>query len=203
MKRYIEKIPLWFLRVVAILTAIPLIYLAWEFSQHEGDSSDINPQEVRALRVGSQAADFAVPAIRVAAAADFRLSSLKGHPVILHFWATWCGPCIHELPELLKLAQKIRKEGFSLVAVAVDEDWQVVDRFFTKYPHLMPMREQMVLILDPQGVVANLYGVSRFPETLLINQAFVIDNKMVGAQPWLSPQMQRYLDRLKGKEEGQ
>jgi hypothetical protein len=56
-----------------------------------------------------------------------------------------------------------------------------------------------VLILDPGGEIAAKFGSTRFPETFLINAAGVIDNKLVGAQPWGDPQIMPYLERLKSR----
>lgn len=197
----LKKIPPWLQRVVVIIVIAPLVYFAWEMGQQ--DHSPLTPGKgaVSAVRVGSPATDFKVPASLVGNQKTFQLSSVKGTPIIFHFWATWCGPCIHELPELIKLAQKTRSEGFTIIAVVFDDDWQTVERFFTRHPKLAPLRDVAVLILDPHGTVTNLYNVSLFPETLLINRDFVVDNKLVGPQPWLSKEIWRYLDRLK-KEKG-
>ena len=193
-----EKIPLWFLRVIAAIGLIAVIFLVWQHF-HVDDDIAFQEPDSQETAIGAPASDFAVPANQVANKKKFQLSSVKGFPIILHFWATWCGPCVQELPQLIKLAQQMRQQGFVVVAVAMDEDWRTVDRFFIKHPNLAEMRNQMVLILDPPGTIANQYGVSRFPETLLINSGFVVDNKLIGAQPWTHPKMQLYLERLKKK----
>jgi thiol-disulfide isomerase/thioredoxin len=196
MKLFRNKIPLWLLRVAIALALAAVIYFVWSAAQTEENGSLLS-EEVASVHVGTAAPDFVADGNQVASKTKFQLSSVKGFPIILHFWATWCGPCVEELPELLTLAKKLRPEGFTVVAVAVDEDWHTVDRFFQRHPNLATMRDHMVLVLDPPGRVAGIFGVSRFPETLLINKSFIIDNKMTGAQLWTSPRMRTYLERLK------
>jgi thiol-disulfide isomerase/thioredoxin len=62
-------------------------------------------------------------AVRVISEAELRSDLLrrKGHPVILHFWATWCGPCLDELPQLARLAAGARRQGIDFVAVSLDD----------------------------------------------------------------------------------
>ncbi|RYZ98978.1 MAG: TlpA family protein disulfide reductase, partial [Proteobacteria bacterium] len=147
--------------------------------------------------IGRPAPDFSVPASRVWAKQDFKFTSVKGYPVFLHFWATWCGPCLQELPELLKLAEAQRPKGVTFIAVAIDQSWNDLEKFFAQYPHLRPLTERMVVILDPDSEIANKFGSSRFPETFLINEAMLIDNKFVGAQDWSDPRVETFLKALR------
>lgn len=155
------------------------------------------PLTVSPIRVGTLAPDFSVPAENIWVRKEFQLQSLKGFPVILHFWATWCGPCLQELPELIKLAERLRPEGITFVAVAIDDSWATVEKFFVQYPALQKMTDHMVLVLDPTSSLPNKYGSSRFPETFLINDQMLIDNKFIGAQPWNDPSMEPYLKALR------
>lgn len=180
-----------------MLLLAPLLYWLWEREGADALQRGLRPATIEAIRVGTPAPDFTVPASRAWNRKDFQLSSLKGHPVVLHFWATWCGPCLTELPELLKLADERRKEGFSFVAVAIDPDWATLEAFFQSHPELSPMKDRMVLLLDPEAELAGKYRSSRFPETFLINTGLVMDNKFIGAQAWSDPGMAVYLDSLR------
>jgi thiol-disulfide isomerase/thioredoxin len=186
-----------YLRIALLLLMVPLVYLFWEWGGADSLVQTVRPPvAVSPIRVGKPAPDFSIPAERIWARDDFRLSSLEGYPVILHFWATWCGPCLQELPELISLAEKLRPRGFSLVAVAIDDSWATIEKFFAQYPHLQAMTNHMILVLDPNAQVANAYGSARFPETFLINDRMVVDNKFIGAQPWIDPTMEPYLRAL-------
>ncbi len=185
------------LRLIPLVVLSGLIYFLWQVAGDRVEQyfhPELAPQ---AIRVGTPAKDFQVDATQLLAKQKFQLSSLKGTPVLLHFWATWCGPCLGELPELIKQAEALRKLGYSVVTVAEDSDWRAVDRFFFQFPQLKAMQSLMVIVLDPKSEIANLYGSQQFPETFLINQDFVVDNKFVGAQNWSHPAMQSYLDRLR------
>src|SRR5215471_10199799 len=58
------------------------------------------------------------------------LSSLRGNLVIVNFWATWCKPCVVEIPSLERLVEQMKGKPFQLLAVSVDDDWPTVRRFF-------------------------------------------------------------------------
>jgi thiol-disulfide isomerase/thioredoxin len=128
---------------------------------------------------------------------DFRLSEVKGQPIVIHFWATWCGPCLQELPEIIAVAKAYRLKGYTFVAVAIDRDWATLESFFQRYPALRELTNAMVVVLDPDSRIAEQFGSSRFPETVLINDQMVMDNKFIGAQPWQDPRMARFLDTLR------
>jgi cytochrome c biogenesis protein CcmG, thiol:disulfide interchange protein DsbE len=190
-----------YLRVFFFISSVVLVYVFWEWGGAEFLVEGVKPHssvEVRA--VGKPAPELKVPAKEIWSKQDFSLSSLRGHPVLLHFWATWCAPCLKELPELLALTKKIRAEGYSVVTVAVDDSWSKLEIFFARYPELSSLKDQTILVLDPNGKIAEKFGSSRFPESFLINDQGVIDNKLVGMQPWNDPQMMPYLRRLRAAE---
>lgn len=182
---------------IFFLLLIPAIYFFWDWGAAKFVTDSLHPPvTVTATRLGTKAPEFLVPKERIWSQKDFRLSQLHGYPVILHFWATWCGPCLQELPELIQLSDRLRPKGYSIVAIAIDESWAVLDDFFRKNPQLQPLRDRMVLVLDPNAEIANLFGSTKFPETFLINRQLVIDNKFTGAQPWNDAVMSPYLEHL-------
>jgi peroxiredoxin len=117
----------------------------------------------------------AVPAIAPAAAApDFtlrtmggpnlRLQEQRGRVVMVNFWATWCGPCRQEMPQLNRLYEKYRASGFVLLGVNVDEDAlkaaNVAAKLGVKFP----------VLLDTDKAVSRLYDLSTMPSTVLIDR---------------------------------
>lgn len=192
-----------YLRVLLFASSVVLLYIFWEWGGATVLLEQVHPPaNVEARFVGRPAPELKVPAAEIWSKQDFHLSSLRGHPVLLHFWATWCAPCLGELPELLELAKKLRGEGFSVVAVAVDDSWGKLESFFARYPNLAPLKDHVILVLDPQGKIAEKFGSSRFPESFLINAEGLIDNKFIGPQPWNDAQMTPYLSRLKANAPG-
>jgi cytochrome c biogenesis protein CcmG/thiol:disulfide interchange protein DsbE len=186
------------LRFIIFALSVVLLYVFWQKFGAEAIVTSVHaPVSVSAELVGKPAPEMRVPRDRVFSKQDFLLAQLKGYPVVVHFWATWCAPCVQELPELAKKAQELRKQGYSVVAVAVDENWGKLDDFFVRYPNLSSIKDSTILVLDPRGEIAEKFGSSRFPESFLINDQLVIDNKLVGAQPWNDPQIDPYIRRLR------
>jgi len=98
---------------------------------------------------------------------SLKLSELKGKVVLLDFWATWCSPCLAEVPNIKKAVDRFGKDGrFVVVGISLDTSEPVakamVERFGMNWPHLM---------LGPaeENPVAKLYGVSGIPAMFLID----------------------------------
>jgi thiol-disulfide isomerase/thioredoxin len=109
----------------------------------------------------------------------------RGAPVtLLHFWATWCAPCIAEIPSLDRLASAIESSDFTIVMVAVDDQQDKVAPFLGE-------RAAMALY-DPSWEVAHRYGTYKLPETYLLVGNQVVD-KFVAAQDWDDPALRRRL----------
>ncbi len=90
------------------------------------------------------------------------LESFRGRPVLMTFWASWCGPCRQELPELQKLAVELEDEGFALVTINVDQSALVGARFLERYGIDVP-----VYRMD-QGTLMAL-GVQSLPTNMLLD----------------------------------
>ena len=60
------------------------------------------------------------------------LSAQRGHPVLLNFWATWCPPCVEEVPSMEDLARRLERTDIRMMAVSVDDSWDAVRQFFVK-----------------------------------------------------------------------
>ncbi len=90
------------------------------------------------------------------------LMDLRGKPVLLHFWATWCPPCKEELPALLELGRELEREGeLEVVALAMDPDWTAVREFFDG--EIPPE-----VVRDSTGSAAASYDVSTLPDSYLL-----------------------------------
>lgn len=103
---------------------------------------------------------------------------------LLHFWATWCAPCVTEIPSLNRLGAEVGNDDFAIVMVAVDDEQEKVAPFLGK-------RAAMALY-DPSWEVAHRYGTYKLPETYLVVANKVVE-RFVGAQDWDSPELRRRL----------
>jgi peroxiredoxin len=114
------------------------------------------------------------------------LSSYKGQVVLLSFWATWCGPCKQEMPEMQTLYDNLKSRGLTVVAVDVMEDKDTVSRFVKENKYTFPV------LLDTNGSTAgsSMYGVSAIPTNYVIDRTGRIVGRAVGigGPTWMSSQ---------------
>ena len=95
---------------------------------------------------------------------NMRLSEQRGNVVLINFWASWCGPCRAELPEMEKLQQDYQDLGFTILAVNVDEDPNKADIL------LDDIKVSFPVLFDPTAKVSKLYDVSAMPTTVMIDR---------------------------------
>ncbi len=116
------------------------------------------------------------------------LSKLRGRVVLLNLWATYCAPCIEELPSLLELQKKMPE--IAVVAVSIDQDPDVYRRFLVQH-HV-----DLLTVRDEDMKVNALYGTAQIPETYVIDRQGVVRRKFVSAQVWTSPEIMSYLQKM-------
>ena len=116
------------------------------------------------------------------------LSKLRGRVVVLNLWATWCAPCIEELPSLLALQKQMPE--LAIVAVSMDQDPDVYKRF------LVDHHVDVLTVRDEDQKVNALYGTVQIPETYIIDKQGVLRRKFIGAQVWTSPEITSYLSKM-------
>lgn len=136
-------------------------------------------------------------ASRSGQAGSLRISEyLEGKTVFLNFWATWCEPCVRELPSMLRLAQAMQRRDFVMIAVSYDESWNDVGAFFEQ--HLKSLPPNFVLARDP-GLAADPlrahYGTEKLPETYVIQNGVIID-RFISAHDWSANDKLEYFDLL-------
>ena len=112
------------------------------------------------------------------------LSSFKGKVVLLSFWATWCGPCKQEMPEMQALYQKLKGRGFEVVAVDMMEDRATVSDFAKKNGYTFP------ILLDTTGEVGGggLYDARAIPTNYIVDKVGKIVGRKIGVDgpTWMS-----------------
>ena len=119
------------------------------------------------------------------------LSALHGKVVIVNFWATWCPPCRAEMPSMEKLNSLMAGEDFVMLAINIEANGRsLVAEFLQKTPYTFP------ILYDEEGVVQELYGVYKFPESFVITKDGLIDDKVTGAIDWAHPETITYFKAL-------
>jgi thiol-disulfide isomerase/thioredoxin len=116
------------------------------------------------------------------------LASPTGKGLILHFWATWCGPCRDEMPVLATFVKDTKGDAnVEFLAVSVDEGWKVVDAWLKERG--LP---DLPVALDPKGAIAGRYGLTGYPETFFIAPSGEIVQHFVGMADWSKPQVRSF-----------
>jgi len=107
-----------------------------------------------------------------------RLLDYRGQVVLINFWATWCPPCLEEMPAMERLYRQHRELGFTLVAVSVDADSKLVAPFVTAHKFTFPVA------LDPSMSMANTYGVRALPSTFIVARDGTLAALAIGPRHW-------------------
>lgn len=140
----------------------------------------------RPPRVGSAAKDFSLRD----SDRNVTLAQFRGQVLVLNFWATWCPPCEEELPSLMRMQDRLRARGVTVLGVSVDVDGDAYHRF------LQQRGVNFMTIRDPEQKIPSLYGTTGWPETYIIDRQGVMRRKFVGAVDWTSPEVVDYLSKL-------
>jgi thiol-disulfide isomerase/thioredoxin len=106
------------------------------------------------------------------------LAALKGRPVLLNFWATWCEPCRAEMPSLDRLARQQANEGLAVFAVNYQEGEARVREF------LETLRVSLPVLLDRDGLAARQWTPRVFPSTVLIDRQGQPLSTVIGEFDW-------------------
>jgi cytochrome c biogenesis protein CcmG, thiol:disulfide interchange protein DsbE len=140
----------------------------------------------RPPHVGSAAKEFSVQD----SDRKVSLDQFRGQVVVLNFWATWCPPCVEELPSLMNLQDRMRESGVTVLGVSIDVDSDAYHRFLKLH------NINFLTVRDPEQKVAGMYGTTGWPETYIIDRQGVLRRKFVGPVDWNSPEVIGFLNRL-------
>lgn len=122
------------------------------------------------------------------------LSDYRGKLVLVHFWATWCSTCTHELPIFNQMVAHFKdKPDFVVLGLSLDDagrgnGWKAVESFERQVPIAF------TVLMDKRGAVADQYGTYALPETYLVGRDGRILRKFIGGQDWMSSKILKYLE---------
>ena len=140
------------------------------------------------LREGVPAPNFSLPDLE---GKKVSLTDFKGKIVLLNIWATWCAPCVAEMPSMEKLYQELKGEDFELLAISVDESGaEAVTPFIEKHNLGFPV------LLDTKGEIKNLYQATGIPESFIIDKDGMIVEKIIGPRDWADSSAIRYFRNI-------
>ena len=120
------------------------------------------------------------------------LKDYRGRFVLLNFWATWCSPCLKEMPDFEKAYLQMGHDKLVVLAVGMGESIEKIKAFFYKYGFSFP------LLADNKMEITKLYGVRNIPVTYMIGPDGVVLGRALGIRDWASPDLLAFIDsRLK------
>lgn len=110
------------------------------------------------------------------------LSSFRGSVVFINFWATWCEPCIDEIPSIETLYRRFSKNPkFKIITILFKDDQQRALMYMKENGYTFPV------YLNPDGSAAKQFGITGVPETFIIDKKGVLRDKKIGPEQWDSP----------------
>ena len=118
------------------------------------------------------------------------VSAQQGRVVVMNFWASWCAPCVTEMPSLQRLHEKMAGRGVLVLGINLDDTEGEFHQFMRDYRLSFPN------YFDPQKHIAALYGTFRYPETYIIDRNGILAQKIIGPLEWDDPNIVAYLESL-------
>jgi cytochrome c biogenesis protein CcmG/thiol:disulfide interchange protein DsbE len=140
----------------------------------------------RPAGIGTAAPDFTV----VDSDRKVALGEFRGQVVVLNFWATWCKPCVSEMPSLVQMQRRMRDRGVTVVAVSIDDSDGAYHRFLQNYGI------DLLTVRDADKKSNALYGTFKFPETYIIDRKGIVRRKFIGPVEWNDPEIVDFLGKL-------
>jgi peroxiredoxin len=179
--------------IILGVVAVAAVMLWEHLSQPSGSPAIPHVSEPAAGSSGGLDILYAALGIRrpveSVAAPDFTLLTLEGRPaqlrefrgklVLLNFWATWCAPCLHEMPSMERLYQTFKQTDFLLLAVSMDRQGEGVAR-----PFVDNLKLTFPVLLDSTLEVSRQYSVRGLPTTYLIDPDGLLIGVVIGARDW-------------------
>ena len=135
----------------------------------------IRNSEHKIIGVGDRAPEVRLQSVdgKTMSLADYR-----GKVVLVHFWATWCPPCVEEIPTLERFYQQVFGSDIEVLAVSVDDSADVLKTFLDRNKVHFPV------LRDPGKKTAGSYGTMKFPETYVVGRDGMVRYKVIGPMDW-------------------
>ncbi len=132
------------------------------------------------VNVGDKAPNFTVTSLT---GKTLTRGSFGGKLLVLNFWATWCPPCVAEMPSLNEFHRQLQGDGVVVVAVSVDKNEKAVHDFVQRFGL------EFEIALDPTADIPASYGTYQYPETYIIDSQGRVIEKLIAEQNWADPQI--------------
>jgi peroxiredoxin len=177
---------------VMIIAVLVFYNLKGGLSQQEQSSVTVIEDSTNKLRLEFPKTPAAAPnfELKDPAGKPLSLKDFRGKVVFLNFWATWCPPCIEEMPAMEKLHQELEKDGLVMLAVNFQEGPERVKEFFTQH------NLTFTPLLDRDGKVTEQYQAWGLPVSVVINKRGQIAARATGSKDWHSDEARQFFKKL-------
>jgi len=170
----------------ALVGVALLIAVAW-----------MNQDRIQPVTTGTVAPDFEVNDLL---GGRVRLSDHRGEVVLVNIWATWCPPCVEEMPSMERLYQKIGGDGFEIMAISIDVEPGGFDLDGNPGGDIQAFADSLGLTFpilhDPSGAIQQLYRTTGVPESFLIGTDGILYKRVAGPTEWDAPEYRELIQRL-------
>lgn len=117
-------------------------------------------------------------------------AEMKDKVLFINFWATWCPPCLKELPDMEKLNNQLKDSPFLMLVINSGEREEIVKKFVKKHAY------QFQIALDENRLHSTGFGIQGLPTTLLVDRKGILLAQAVGPRDWSNPEMIAFLKHL-------
>jgi cytochrome c biogenesis protein CcmG, thiol:disulfide interchange protein DsbE len=165
-------------RILLGLALVLGVSLAWVVSGTLNDGI---------VRVGETAPDFKVT---TESGRTITPENFGGKLLVLNFWASWCQPCVQEVPSLEVFSRQFASEGVVVLGVSVDKNEKLYHQFLQQFPVTFQVAR------DPSWDIAANYGTFQLPETYIIDSSGKVVQKVIAAQNWMNPEFVQSIKKM-------
>lgn len=174
--------------VIVLILIVASVFIFYALDKTE---SSLDPAGQPTIAVGLPAPDFIFPGLD---GKDIRLSDHRGKVVLVNIWATWCPPCVEEMPSMERLYQQFKGDKFEILAVSIDASgYKAVAPFMKRHNLTFPA------LLDPQAATQVPYRTTGVPESFIIDSEGILVRKVIGPLDWASPAAVKLIGDLLAK----
>ena len=157
--------------LTAILVIIFVLGLITTGCQSKGD---LNGSPSEAPQIGKPAPGFQLPNLD---GQSVSLSDFRGKPVLINFWASWCQPCVYEMPFIQEVFEEWSGQGLVVLTINIGESASKAKTFMESHDLSFPV------LLDTKGDVAEKYNIRGIPTTFSVDKDGTIQAMRIGAFP--------------------
>jgi cytochrome c biogenesis protein CcmG, thiol:disulfide interchange protein DsbE len=143
--------------------------------------------EAHVTEVGETAPNFKVTSD---SGKSFTRDDFGGKVLVLNFWASWCAPCVDEIPSLNEFARQFGPKGVVVLGISIDRNEKLYKRFIERY------KVPFATMRDPEAVISGNYGTFQIPETYIIDRSGKVVEKIISNQNWMDPDFLARIRRM-------